>query len=72
VWNTLRAPDAVVIHGDGSLPLDRYVEKIVALVVEYLWSPRPCLADQHVRAAASAAQRAVGHREVILHDVELS
>ena len=41
VWNTLRAPDAVVIHGDGSLPLDRYVEKIVALVVEYLWSPRP-------------------------------
>jgi hypothetical protein len=29
----------VVIHGDGSLPMDRYVEEIVALVVGYLRSP---------------------------------
>lgn len=30
----------VVIHGDGSTPMDRYVEEIVALVVGYLRSPR--------------------------------
>lgn len=30
----------VVIHGDGSIPMHRYVEEVVALVVGYLRSPR--------------------------------
>ena len=42
-----------------------------ALLVEELAVDAVGVAHEHVRPAARAAQRALGHREVVLHDLEL-
>jgi hypothetical protein len=70
-----RGTTSSAVRPDGKLIVDdldpRRPRSRRALLVEELAVDAVRVADEHVRPPARAAERPVGDREVVLHDVEL-